>query len=132
VLYESQIQSLIDTVYGDGYNDKEQKEFDTARRVFSELDIVPFKEDDSGRDEFEGLFKSIEVVPSKYEEEFMNRLMAKEFYEAMAYITSISERQFARLFKEGQLYKQERQWFIKANYDPERGLLLDELGGNIL
>jgi len=132
VLYESKIQSLIDKVYGDGYNDKEQQEFDKIRHEFSKLQIVPFVEDDSGRDEFEGLFKSIEVVPSIYEDLFMQHLEAKEFYEAMAYITSISERQFGRLFKEGQLYKQERQWFIRVGYDPERGLLLDELGGNIL
>jgi CRISPR-associated endonuclease/helicase Cas3 len=132
VLYESQIQALIDMVYGDGYNEKEQKEFDTAKRVFAGLNIVPFIEDDSGRDEFESLFKSIEVVPSIYEDDFMNCISAKEFYEAMAYITSISERQFARLFKEGQLYKQDHLWFIKTNYDCKLGLLLDELGGNIL
>lgn len=132
VLKESLIQSLIDMVYCDGYNDKEQEEFDIAKRAFSELNIVPFIENDSGYDEFKGLFKSVEVVPSIYEDDFMNHLTAKEFYEAMAYITSISEQQFARLFKEGQLYKQEHQWFIRTNYDPERGLLLDELGNNII
>lgn len=134
VLRESRIQQLIDLVYGDGYNDKEQERFDRARSVFSQYQkhIVPFVEDRSGRDEFTGLFKSIEVVPAIYESDFQERVEAKEFYEAMAYITSISEQQFARLHREGQMYKQERQWFVKVGYDPERGLLLDEMGGNVL
>ena len=94
--------------------------------------IVPFIEDTSAHEEFTGLFKSIEVIPSDYEDEFLRHLNAKEFYEAMAYVTSISEQQFARLYKEGQLYKQEGQWFVRTSYDSERGLTLDELAGNLL
>ncbi len=134
ILHESHIQQLIESVYGNGYNDKEQEKFDRARNAFSQYQkhIVPFVEDPSGRDEFTSLFKSVEVVPAIYESNFLERVEAKEFYEAMAYITSISEQQFARLHKEGQMYKQERQWFVKVGYDPERGLLLDEKGGNVL
>ena len=134
ILHESKIQELIDTVYGDGYDTKEQEIFDKARTLFSQhlRNIVPFIEDSSGREEFTGLFKSVEVVPSDYEDEFLRYINAKEFYEAMAYITSISEQQFARLHKEGQLYKQEGQWFVRARYDSERGLALDELAENVL
>ena len=134
ILYESKVQDLIDMVYGDGYNTKEQETFDNARALFSQYlrNIVPFIEDSSGREEFTGLFKSVEVVPSDYEDEFLRHINAKEFYEAMAYITSISEQQFARLHKEGQLYKQEGQWFVRVRYDSERGLALDELAENVL
>ena len=134
VLYESKVQNLIDTVYGEGYDAKEQKTFDDARAIFSQhlRNIVPFIEDTSGREEFTGLFKSVEVVPSDYEDEFLRHIEAKEFYEAMAYVTSISEQQFARLHNEGQLYKQEGQWFVRVRYDSERGLALDELAGNLL
>lgn len=93
---------------------------------------MPFVEDDSGREEFSGLFKSVEVVPREYEDDFMADIQERRFYEAMAYITSISEMQFARLHKEGQLYRHDHQWFTLVRYDPERGLLLDELGGNVL
>ena len=134
ILHESKIQNLIDTVYGDGYGTKEQETFDNARALFSQYlqNIVPFIEDSSGREEFTGLFKSVEVVPSDYEDEFLRYINAKEFYEAMAYITSISEQQFARLHKEGQLYKQDGQWFVRVSYDSERGLALDELAENVL
>lgn len=133
ILYESKVQHLIDSVYGNGYGPKEQLTFDNARNLFSQhLNIVPFIEDSSGREEFTGLFKSIEVVPMAYEDEFLEHIRAREFYEAMAYITSISEQQFARLYKAGQLYKQEGQWFVRVHYDSERGLLLDELAENVL
>lgn len=134
VLLESRIQDLIDLVYGNGYNEKEQETFNLAKSLFEQhlRGVVPFVEDASGREEFTGLFRSVEVVPSDYEEVFLEHLAAKEFYEAMAYVTSISEQQFARLHKEGQLYKQEGQWFVRVRYDSERGLLLDELGGNVL
>lgn len=134
ILYESQIQDLIDTVYSDGYDTKEQETFNEARALFSQYlqNVVPFIEDGSGREEFTGLFKSVEVVPADYEDEFLAHIEVKEFYEAMAYVTSISEQQFARLHKEGQLYKQEGQWFVRTHYDPERGLALDELASNLL
>ena len=134
ILYESKVQHLIDTVYGDSYDAKEQETFDNARTLFNQhlRKIVPFIEDTSGREEFTGLFKSVEVVPSDFEDAFVQHINAKEFYEAMAYVTSISDRQFARLYKEGQLYKQEGQWFVRVRYDSERGLTLDELAENIL
>ncbi|MYE91126.1 CRISPR-associated helicase Cas3' [Candidatus Poribacteria bacterium] len=134
ILYESQVQNLIDTVYGDGYDPKEQETFNNARTLFNRhlRNIVPFIEEASGPEEFPKLFESVEVVPSDYENEFLRHIDAKEFYEAMAYITSISEQQFARLHKEGQLYKQEGQWFVRVRYSSERGLALDELAENVL
>ena len=134
ILYESKVQNLIDTVYGEGYDPKEQETFDNAKVLCNQhfRTIVPFIEDTSAHEEFVDLFKSIEVVPSDYEDEFLGHIEAKEFYEAMAYVTSISDRQFARLRKEGQLYKQEGQWFVRASYDSERGLAIDELAGNLL
>ena len=134
ILYESQVQNLIDTVYGEGYDAKEQETFDNARTYFSRhlRNIVPFIEDASGREEFTGLFKSVEVVPSDYERDFLGHIEAREFYEAMAYVTSISQQQFIRLHKDGQVYKQEGQWFVRVRYDSERGLALDELAENVL
>ena len=134
ILYESQVQNLIDTVYGDGYDPKEQEKFNNARTLFNRhlQNVVPFIEDTSGREEFNGLFKSVEVVPSDYESEFLEHIEAKEFYEAMAYIASITQQQFMRLRQEGQLYKQKEQWFVRVRYDSERGLALDELAENVL
>ena len=139
ILHESKIQDLIDEVYSEGYDEKEEKEFDTAKRLFERYlqNIVPFIEHTSSREEFYALFKSIEVVPACYEENFWTRIEDRKYYEAKAYIAQISHNQFARLHKDGQLYETKRfgqlgQWFIKVRYDETLGLLLDEHSTNIL
>ena len=139
VLHESRIQDLIDDVYAGGYDETEKKEFDGAKRLFERhlQNIVPFIEHLSSRQEFYALFKSIEVVPACYEEDFWTNIENREFYEAKAYIAQISHNQFARLHKDGQLYETKHfgqlgQWFIKTRYDETLGLLVDEQSTNIL
>ena len=136
VLYESKIQSLIDEVYCHGYDEKEQGKFDNARRAFEQhlQRVVPFIEDASNRKEFNELFKSVEVVPAVYEEDFLAEIAARQYYEARAYVAQISYRQFAQLRRDGQLYENERlgQWFVKITYNETLGLLVDEQSTNIL
>ena len=136
VLYESKIQNLIDTVYGNEYDKKEQETFDTAKRMFEPhlQCIVPFIEDNSGRDEFENLFKSIPVVPIIYKDIYCEHDKAKEYYEAMGYVAQIQDYQFARLKSENLLNKELslRQWFINVCYDETLGLILDEPNPNII
>ena len=139
ILHESKIQGLIDEVYCDGYNEKERDKFKRAKQLFERhlQGIVPFIEDSEGRKEFNELFKSVEVVPECYEEDFSDKIENREYYEARAYIAQISDRQFVRLRGDGQLYERKRfgklgQWFIRVYYDKTLGLLLDEHGTNIL
>ena len=136
VLHESKIQGLIDEVYSDGYNEDEHAKFENAKRMFKRHveGIVPFIEDKSGRDEFENLFKSIEVVPIKFKDTYLAHIEAKEYYEAVAYIAQIHHYQFAKLCRENLLNKDDsiRQWFINVRYDETLGLLLEEPNPNIL
>ena len=139
VLHESKIQNLIDEVYNEGYNEKELEKFEAAKKLFERhlQSIVPFIENPSSRQEFNELFKSIEVVPECYEEDFWEKIENREYYDAKAYIAQINHNQFARLHKDGQLYERKHfgqlgQWFIKVRYDETLGLLIDEHGTNIL
>ena len=139
VLYESEIQNLIDTVYCSGYNEKELEKFNRAELLFERhlQNIVPFIEEPEGRKEFNELFKSVEVVPECYEDDFWEKIENREFYEARAYIAQITYKQFARLHTDGQLYErkhlgQSGQWFVKVRYDETLGLLIDEHSTNIL
>ncbi len=135
-LKESEIQRLIDEVYSEGYDEKEQEKFDKAKRMFERhlQDIVPFIEDAQGRKEFNELFKTVEVVPMDYEQEFITEFEARKYYEARAYIAQISYNQFARLNKEDKINVNERinQCFINIPYDDNLGLILDEVNPNIL
>ena len=139
ILHESKIQNLIDEVYCHGYDEKEKEKYDTAKRLFERhlQGIAPFIEDAEGRKEFNELFKTVEVVPERYEEDFFEKIENREYYEARAYIAQISYNQFARLHKNGQLYETKRfgqlsQWFIKVRYDNMLGLLLDEHSANLI
>ena len=135
-LQESKIQSLIDGVYSEGYDETEKDKFKKAKQLFERhlQDIVPFIEDSKGRKEFNELFKSVEVVPACYEQEYLAEIDERQYYEARAYIAQISYNQFARLKKEGQIYENERlnQCFITVHYDETLGLILDEYNPNIL
>ena len=136
VLHESAIQSLIDEVYCDGYDQKEQEKFDSAKHIFERhlQDVFPFIEDKSGRDEFENLFKSIPVVPIIYKDIYSKNIESKAYYKAMAYVAQIQDYQFAQLRRNNQLNKDERlgQWFINVRYDETLGLIFDEPNPNIL
>ena len=135
-LQESKIQCLIDKVYSEGYDEKEEDTFIKAKRMFEShlQNIVPFIEDAKGRKEFNELFKSVEVVPMCYEQEYLAEIDARRYYEARAYIAQISYNQFARLKKEKQINENERinQCFINVHYDKTLGLILDEYNPNIL
>ena len=47
-----------------------------------------------------------------------------EIYDAEGYTLSLSLGQCHRLKKLGRMYKDGRQWFVNAPYDPEFGLQL--------
>ena len=130
VLHESEIQKLIEDVYTDGYNPKEYKAFNGAKQAFERHleDIFPFIESTSGRDAFENLFKSIEVIPACYQEDFQQKIKDRMYYEANAYIAQISDRQFERLRKAGRVdyeyFGRLEHRFVRVPYDPTLGLLL--------
>ena len=129
-LKESKIQELIDKVYNEGYDEKEEAKYKKAKQMFERhlQDIVPFIEDSSGRDDFEGLFKSIPVVPMCYKEPYSRHIKAEEYYKAMSYLAQIQEYQIAQLCRDDLLRKDRecKQWFIDVCYNEHLGLLFDE------
>ena len=135
-LQESEIQRLIDEVYSEGYDEKEEETFCRAKQMFERHleSIVPFIEDSKGRKEFNELFKSVEIVPMDYEQEFITEYDARKYYEARAYIAQISSNQCARLSKESKINENDRinQLFINVPYDENLGLLLDECNPNVI
>ena len=56
----------------------------------------------------------------------------KEFYEAMGYCLSISDRQFYKLYKESNISMDDNNnYFVNIVYDEELGLILSEEESNI-
>ncbi|MCK9150524.1 CRISPR-associated helicase Cas3' [Methanobacterium alcaliphilum] len=128
ILSEDLIQRLVDEVYEDGYDEKDQKEFDAVKKHFRSFyeQIVPFINEKSSELEFYSLFKSYEVVPFKYKLDYLEELDKARYYDAMSYILSISIVQFKKLEKENNVEFDQDTYFVNAVYDPKKGLMLEQ------
>lgn len=133
ILFESRIQILLDDVYGKGYNDKDQKIFDNVKNIFNShySSLVPFINQKDSENLFSDLFNSYEVVPIKFQYDYLKRIENKEFFEAMAYTLSLTTNQFYRLYNEDNVEKINNTYFINCKYDSKLGLLIDEEESNI-
>lgn len=126
LLKESIIQKILDDIYGEGYSDKDQEIFDDVKKSFGNITdrLVPFI--DSSKKDFYSLFNSIEVVPSKYREAYLDKIDNNELYEAMGYCLNITEGQFHKQNNQENIEKVRNTFFINVPYDCELGLLLSD------
>ncbi|MCQ2738255.1 MAG: CRISPR-associated helicase Cas3', partial [archaeon] len=134
ILFESKIQGLLDNVYADGYDKKDQKIFDNVKNNFSlQYDsLVPFINQKDSEKLFSKLFNSYEVVPIKFQCDYLDKIKNKEYFEAMAYTLSLTVNQFLRLSKENNVQLIEGTYFINCLYDSNLGLLIDEEESNYI
>lgn len=132
-LTELRVSELVEAVYADGYNAKEQETFDAVITAFGSIikRLYPFDESED-KDMFYNLIKSIEVVPSNtIESEYRKARDAKQHFEAIRYYCNLTLGQKAKLEN---LQRIERRtdnqgsnyWFVDARYDEALGLLIDE------
>lgn len=130
VLYESKIQYLIDYVYENGYDQKQEEKYNSVRNLFKNhlKSLHPFIDKSDGKEEFEGLFRSIEVVPSCYQDQYMNCIEEIKYYDAMSYITQISEGQFFSLKNRNLIHRigHDNHYIVNVEYDEEFGLLIEK------
>lgn len=128
-LSEKRVFELVETVYENGYNEKEQQTFDFVTQSFGRIveNLRPFDESED-KDEFYELFRSIEVVPSKFQSDYLTAFEDKRFFEAMKFVCNLTLGQGARLASENRLtFNQDKKfWIVNAEYDDELGLLIDK------
>ncbi|MGB9680157.1 MAG: CRISPR-associated helicase Cas3' [Minisyncoccia bacterium] len=134
MLSEDLIQNLVNEVYKDGYEDKDYKEFlkakDSFRNVISQL--YPFIENKYLKEEFYELFDNREVVPYIFEEEYINKIKNKEYFEAAGYVVSISQGRYIALKKQGLIEDKGYDVdFVYCEYDKDLGLLIDKPYDNV-
>ena len=132
LLKESIVQEILDDIYGDGYAQKDQEIFDDVKHAFGNLtnNLVPFI--DSSKIDFYKLFDSVEVVPSKYREEYLDKIDNKEFFEAMGYCLNVTGGQFHKQKNLDNIEKIGDAFFINVKYDSELGLILSDEEDTIL
>lgn len=126
-LTNQKASELVEEVYREGYNEKEQKEYEHA---YTDFDYVvrrlPFFDESEFKEEFFELIKSREVVPIRFQDEYL--LLKKEYkhLEAIGYFVPISIEQYRRLYREGRISRINYDTFVDAKYDEELGLMLDK------
>lgn len=132
LLKESTIQEILDDIYGEGYSDKDQETFDMVQNSFEKViqRLLPFR--NNPNNDFYKLFNSVEVVPLKYREDYLEKIYNKEFFEAMGYCLSISEGQYHKMNKLNNIEKIDDHLFINVKYDSKLGLFLSDEEDTIL
>jgi CRISPR-associated endonuclease/helicase Cas3 len=120
----------IKEVYRNGWTVKERKRFEQAHKAFTVLlgELSPLKHLEEGREEFRGLFQSVEILPSILFQEFDDYWKAKQYLLANQLLVPIPLGTFHMLNNAGRL-KQRADDTLLANvaYDCELGLLTKEV-----
>lgn len=132
LLKESNIQYILDDIYGEGYSQKDQEIFDDVKNAFGNVKnrLIPFI--NNPKNDFYSLFDSYEVIPFKYKCDYLQKIKNKEFYEAMGYCLSISKRQYFSLNNDGKIDYEKNMIFIDVPYDSELGLLIHQENSTML
>ncbi len=125
LLSENTIQNLVDEVYGERYNEKDEKHFNEVKARFEKYynNVMPFVYNNS---DFYKLFNSYEVVPFKFKEEYLEKIHNGEYYEAMSYFVSLTYGQFHKQDNNCNISEDKQTFFIDVPYDEEIGLRLDK------
>ena len=133
-LSEFDVVELVERVYSDGFNQNQKKIFNETIESFRRLrnEVLPMMKNRANEEDFYRLVRSVDVVPSVYEDEYVKLIDEGRYFEAMRYSLPIADAQFFKLFKKGQIYRHSDTIFCKAKYDPEIGLSTDEFETNIL
>ncbi|NOZ24540.1 MAG: CRISPR-associated helicase Cas3' [Nitrospirae bacterium] len=127
-LTELRVRELVEKVYEDGYNDDEMSRFDAASKAFRSVmdNMMPFF-DAEERDDFYSLIRSVEVVPVRYEPQYLRCKEENRHFEAMRYVTSISLGQGAMLRRSDRIARRrDGYWVADVLYD-DLGLHIDEV-----
>lgn len=128
-LNETVIAEMVERVYCDGYNSEEEQTFQTVSTSFERVigALIPF-EDSDDNDEFYELIRSLEVVPRRFESEYLVCKEKKAHFDAMHFIASISFGQGAKLRKGSRLDRRSDGYLVAdARYDDDLGLMIDEM-----
>jgi CRISPR-associated endonuclease/helicase Cas3 len=129
-LHPHTVETIIETVYEKGYRQKDLETFKTARSMFSDLieeALLPFIENREIKEDFDGLFKSITVVPHCKRNEYEMFRERKEYLEMLKYEAKISPGQFYKLKKANliEIDDQFKTKFVTVEYSSTLGLQID-------
>jgi CRISPR-associated endonuclease/helicase Cas3 len=128
---ESAVNTWLDDIYRDTQLRAEwEAEYGRVAQAAALMlaNLRPFNSDDQREEEFERLFDNVEVLPERFEQEYLARLADDDYIEASRYFVGISRRQYAQLSRAGLVRPladpdaKYRRWVVLSEYDDDAGL----------
>lgn len=134
---EAQISSWLDHIYEDAALDEQWESAYTQTALNAEMvlsQLRPLNSDKQKEEDFERLFDNVEVVPKRFEQQYVTHLMNDEFIEASNYLVGLSKQKFQMLHAQALVQRAEAEgkrgaWIVRLEYDDELGLCWPMKGG---
>ena len=131
---ESQINNWLDRIYSDQVV-RQQWELE-YQRIAQGAELIlanlrPFDSDAQIEKDFEAMFDNVEVLPIRFEREYLQCLSNDEFLQASQYFVGISKKKYQQLASKGLVLPIEepdgkrRRWMVRLPYDDDTGLSFD-------
>lgn len=121
----------VQDVYRDGWTERQRRRFESARAAFREvLDALrPLRRFPEAADEFYGLFQSVEILPQRFYEEFIEHQSKKHYLLASQLLVPVPVGTFKLLNQQGRIVRSLAGNVLLANvaYNDALGLLPKEV-----
>jgi len=123
----------VSAVYENGWPNKGQKRYEEASVAFQHViqALRPFQELQEGKEEFHGLFQSVEVLPRCLYDEYKEALIQKQYLLANELLVPINLGSYHMLKAQDRIIMtKDGVVIIDATYDCNLGLLLEKSEDN--
>jgi CRISPR-associated endonuclease/helicase Cas3 len=131
---EAAIGEWLDAIYDtpevfDPWKKAYEQQFQLAEQMLHGL--RPFGSDKKRKKDFEELFDGVEVLPARFEAQYLEHVSRSEFFEASQLFVPLSYKKCQHLRSQGKISvleeKNDKRWIAHLPYDATRGLLVDPL-----
>jgi len=131
---ESQINNWLDRIYSDQQVEQEWEE--EYRRIAQSAELIltnlrPFDSDAQVEKDFDEMFDNVEVLPKRFEREYLQCLYDNDFLQASQYFVGISKKKYHQLANKGLVLPlvepdgKQNKWMVRLLYN-ELGLSFDD------
>jgi CRISPR-associated endonuclease/helicase Cas3 len=133
VIDEAQTNEWLNAIYRDPrlyaqWQDAFARASQQAARIMAS--IRAFDSSEQKEEQFERLFDNIDVLPARFEKDYLACIAQHEFIEASQYLLGIPTRKYAQLARQGLVRpavsdEKRRAWVVLLEYDETLGLVFE-------
>lgn len=131
---EAQINNWLDRIYSEQvirrqWDEEYQRISQGAQLILANL--RPFDSDAQLEKDFDAMFDNVEVLPKRFEREYLQCLNDNDFLQASQFFVGISRKKYQQLANEGRVLPvmepdgRQRRWMVRLPYN-ELGLSFDD------